>query len=114
MGGMMIPIKGIGRRVQRGGYTLGVPCIARVTPLPADDGASLRGDAQITKVTCDRPMSDSMPTSHSRNNQMLTWPEKIQFAIGLLPAMIGGQDYVDAQDHLTVKQWMKQQVCPKP
>ena len=40
---------------------------------------------------------------------MLTWPEKIQFALGLLPAMVGGQDYVDAQDHLTVKQWMKQQ-----
>ena len=40
---------------------------------------------------------------------MLTWPEKIQFALGLLPAMIGGQNYVEAQDHLTVKQWMKQQ-----
>ena len=26
-----------------------------------------------------------------RNNQMLTWPEKIQFAIGLLPAIIFGQ-----------------------
>ena len=44
-----------------------------------------------------------------RNNQMLTWPEKIQFALGLLPAMVGGQGYVDSQDHLTVKQWMKQQ-----
>ena len=41
---------------------------------------------------------------------MLTWPEKIQFALGLLPAMVGGQGYVDSQDHLTVKQWMKQQV----
>jgi 15-cis-phytoene desaturase len=40
---------------------------------------------------------------------MLTWPEKIQFALGLLPAMVGGQNYVEAQDHLTVKQWMKQQ-----
>ena len=53
---------------------------------------------------------DGKPMFGCRNNQMLTWPEKIQFAIGLLPAMIGGQDYVDAQDHLTVKQWMKQQV----
>ena len=26
-----------------------------------------------------------------RNNSMLTWPEKIQFAIGLLPAIIFGQ-----------------------
>ncbi len=47
-----------------------------------------------------------------RNNQMLTWPEKIQFAIGLLPAIIFGQKYVEEQDHLTVKQWMKQQGVP--
>lgn len=26
-----------------------------------------------------------------RNNDMLTWPEKIQFALGLLPAIIFGQ-----------------------
>ena len=45
-----------------------------------------------------------------RNNQMLTFPEKVQFAIGLLPAIIGGQSYVESQDHLTVKEWMKQQV----
>ena len=47
---------------------------------------------------------------------MLTWPEKIQFALGLLPAMVGGQGYVDSQDHLTVKQWMKQQarLCCAP
>lgn len=25
-----------------------------------------------------------------KNNQMLTWPEKIQFAIGLIPAILGG------------------------
>jgi len=54
-------------------------------------------------------MPDAM---RRRNNQMLTWPEKIQFALGLLPAMVGGQGYVDSQDHLTVKQWMKQQACP--
>lgn len=28
------------------------------------------------------------------NNQMLTWPEKILFAIGLIPAILGGQKYV--------------------
>jgi uncharacterized protein with NAD-binding domain and iron-sulfur cluster len=26
-----------------------------------------------------------------RNNQMLTWPEKIKFALGLLPAIVFGQ-----------------------
>ena len=54
------------------------------------------------------------PTLHEglgcRNNQMLTWEEKIKFAIGLLPAIIGGQDYVESQDHLTVKEWMEKQV----
>lgn len=56
-----------------------------------------------------------------RNNEMLTWPEKVKFAIGLLPAMVGGQPYVEAQDGLTVKEWMRKQVrnkwsvffCPK-
>ncbi|GJN30491.1 hypothetical protein PR202_gb18800 [Eleusine coracana subsp. coracana] len=44
-----------------------------------------------------------------RNNEMLTWPEKVKFAIGLLPAMAGGQPYVEAQDGLTVSEWMKKQ-----
>ncbi|KAJ9691771.1 hypothetical protein PVL29_011080 [Vitis rotundifolia] len=47
-----------------------------------------------------------------RNNEMLTWPEKIKFAIGLLPAMLGGQAYVEAQDGLTVKDWMRKQGIP--
>ena len=41
---------------------------------------------------------------------MLTWPEKILFAKGLLPAMLLGQPYVEKQDKLTVTEWMKQQV----
>ncbi|VAH86852.1 unnamed protein product [Triticum turgidum subsp. durum] len=42
-----------------------------------------------------------------KNNEMLTWPEKVKFAIGLLPAMLGGQAYVEAQDGLTVSEWME-------
>lgn len=45
-----------------------------------------------------------------RNNEMLTWPEKIKFAIGLLPAIAGGQSYVEAQDGLSVQEWMRKQV----
>ncbi|WVZ06928.1 hypothetical protein V8G54_020274 [Vigna mungo] len=45
-----------------------------------------------------------------KNNEMLTWPEKVKFAIGLLPAMLGGQAYVEAQDGLSVKEWMIKQV----
>lgn len=41
---------------------------------------------------------------------MLTWPEKIKFAIGLLPAMLGGQAYVEAQDSFSVQEWMRKQV----
>ncbi|KAK4781534.1 hypothetical protein SAY86_015636 [Trapa natans] len=48
-----------------------------------------------------------------RNNEMLTWPEKVKFAIGLLPAIVGGQTYVEAQDGLTVKEWMKKQGVPE-
>ncbi|GLC43868.1 securin [Pleodorina starrii] len=47
-----------------------------------------------------------------RNNQMLTWPEKIQFALGLLPAIIFGQKYVEEQDSLTVTEWMRKQNVP--
>ncbi|KAG6748636.1 hypothetical protein POTOM_048565 [Populus tomentosa] len=44
-----------------------------------------------------------------KNNEMLTWPEKVKFAIGLLPAIVGGQAYVEAQDGLSVQEWMRKQ-----
>nr|QEG99454.1 phytoene desaturase isoform 1 [Bromus tectorum] len=47
-----------------------------------------------------------------KNNEMLTWLEKVKFAIGLLPAMLGGQAYVEAQDGLTVSEWMEKQGVP--
>ncbi|KAG6425772.1 hypothetical protein SASPL_109976 [Salvia splendens] len=48
-----------------------------------------------------------------KNNEMLTWEEKIKFAIGLLPAIAGGQSYVEAQDGITVTDWMKKQGVPE-
>jgi uncharacterized protein with NAD-binding domain and iron-sulfur cluster len=39
-------------------------------------------------------------------------PPQIQFALGLLPAIVGGQKYVEEQDKLTVSEWMKQQGVP--
>ncbi|KAJ0043181.1 hypothetical protein Pint_17765 [Pistacia integerrima] len=48
-----------------------------------------------------------------RNNEMLTGPEKVKFAIGLLPAILGGQANVEAQDGLTVKEWMIKQGVPE-
>nr|CAA60479.1 Phytoene desaturase [Haematococcus lacustris] len=47
-----------------------------------------------------------------RNNQMLSWPEKIRFRIGLLPAIIFGQRYCEEQDELTVTEWMRKQGVP--
>lgn len=37
---------------------------------------------------------------------------QIKFALGLLPAIVGGQRYVEEQDNLTVTQWMRQQGVP--
>ncbi|MEA5570623.1 15-cis-phytoene desaturase [Calothrix sp. UHCC 0171] len=44
-----------------------------------------------------------------RNNDMLSWGEKIELAKGLVPAMLRGQKYVDSTDRLTFSQWLKQQ-----
>lgn len=47
-----------------------------------------------------------------RNNDMLTWPEKIRFAIGLLPAIIFGQKYVEECDNLSWTEWLQKQGIP--
>ncbi len=47
-----------------------------------------------------------------RNNDMLTWPEKIKFGLGLLPAIVQGQSYVEAMDKYTWSEWMKRQNIP--
>jgi len=44
-----------------------------------------------------------------RNNDMLTWGEKIQLAKGLVPAMIRGQKYVEETDKYTFSEWLKHQ-----
>jgi 15-cis-phytoene desaturase len=47
-----------------------------------------------------------------RNNDMLTWPEKIRFGLGLVPAMLRGQSYVEAMDRYSWSEWMKKQNIP--
>ena len=42
-----------------------------------------------------------------RNNDMLSWGEKIQLAKGLLPAMLRGQKYVESTDKYTFSEWLK-------
>lgn len=48
-----------------------------------------------------------------RNNAMLTWEEKIRFGIGLIPAMIRGQKYVEEMDKYSWSEWMVKQNIPK-
>lgn len=40
------------------------------------------------------------------NTDMLSWPEKISLGIGLIPAYLFGQSYVESQEGVTVQQWM--------
>ncbi len=47
-----------------------------------------------------------------RNNDMLTWPEKISFGLGLIPAMLKGQEYVEEMDKYSFSEWLKRQNVP--
>lgn len=47
------------------------------------------------------------------NNDMLTWEEKIKFAIGLLPAIAFGQKYVEECDEFTWTEWLRKQGIPE-
>ena len=47
------------------------------------------------------------------NDKMLTWVEKLRTGAPLVPMLIGGQDYIDAQDELSVEEWMKKNFMPK-
>ncbi len=47
------------------------------------------------------------------NNDMLTWPEKIAFGIGLVPAMLRGQNYVEDCDNYSWTDWLKLHNIPE-
>jgi 15-cis-phytoene desaturase len=38
---------------------------------------------------------------------MLTWEQKIRFAIGLLPAIVRGQQYVEDMDKYSLLEWLQ-------
>jgi 15-cis-phytoene desaturase len=44
-----------------------------------------------------------------RNNDMLTWEQKIRFAIGLWPGVLRGQKYVEGMDKYSFLEWIKRQ-----
>lgn len=46
------------------------------------------------------------------NTDLLTWEEKIKLGIGLIPAYLFGQSYVEEQEGVTVKEWMRARGVP--
>lgn len=57
----------------------------------------------------DIPAPFNVITSILRNNDMLTWGQKIRFAIGLFPAIIRGQKYVEDMDKYSLIEWLRRQ-----
>ncbi|NJN22759.1 MAG: 15-cis-phytoene desaturase [Leptolyngbya sp. RL_3_1] len=55
----------------------------------------------------DIPAPINVITSILRNNDMLTWEQKIRFAIGLLPAIVRGQQYVEDMDKYSLLEWLQ-------
>ena len=46
------------------------------------------------------------------NMDLLTWEEKIKLGIGLVPAYLFGQKYVEEHEGVTVKEWMRARGIP--
>jgi 15-cis-phytoene desaturase len=57
----------------------------------------------------DIPAPINVIMSIIRNNDMLTWEQKIRFAIGLLPAIVRGQKYVEDMDQYSLLEWLRLQ-----
>ncbi|MBW4669052.1 MAG: 15-cis-phytoene desaturase [Cyanomargarita calcarea GSE-NOS-MK-12-04C] len=54
----------------------------------------------------DIPAPFNVIASILRNNDMLTWEQKIRFAIGLFPAVVRGQKYVEQMDKYSFLEWL--------
>jgi 15-cis-phytoene desaturase len=48
-----------------------------------------------------------------RNNDMLTWEEKIKFGLGLIPVMLRGQAYVEEMDRYSWTEWLQKHGIPE-
>jgi len=59
------------------------------------------------------PAPFNMAAAILTNDKMLSWEEKIKTGVPLLPMLLGGQDYIDAQDELSVSEWMKKNGMPE-
>ncbi|MFE4106316.1 15-cis-phytoene desaturase [Almyronema epifaneia] len=57
----------------------------------------------------DIPAPVNVIMSILRNNDMLSWNQKIRFAVGLLPAVVRGQKYVEDMDQYSLLEWLRRQ-----
>jgi 15-cis-phytoene desaturase len=57
----------------------------------------------------DLPAPINVILSILRNKDMLTWEQKIRFAVGLLPAVVRGQKYVEEMDKYSLLEWLRRQ-----
>ncbi|MEC8604875.1 MAG: 15-cis-phytoene desaturase, partial [Cyanobacteriota bacterium] len=61
----------------------------------------------------DRPAPINGVAASVGNNDMLSWPEKISFGLGLVPAMLRGQGYVEECDKYSWTEWLKLHNIPE-
>ncbi|MER3432584.1 MAG: 15-cis-phytoene desaturase [Leptolyngbya sp. ERB_1_1] len=57
----------------------------------------------------DIPAPFNVIMSILKNNDMLTWEQKIRFAIGLWPGVLRGQKYVEDMDKYSLLEWLERQ-----
>jgi 15-cis-phytoene desaturase len=57
----------------------------------------------------DIPAPFNVIVSILRNNDMLTWEQKLRFALGLFPAIVRGQQYVEDMDQYSLLEWLRRQ-----
>ncbi|MEM8809112.1 MAG: 15-cis-phytoene desaturase [Cyanobacteria bacterium P01_G01_bin.38] len=55
----------------------------------------------------DIPAPFNVIMSIIRNNDMLSWEQKARFAVGLLPAVVRGQQYVEDMDKYSLLEWLR-------
>ena len=70
---------------------------------------------EFTKFTFPKslPAPFNMAYAILSNDKMLSPVEKIQTGVPLVPMLLGGQDYIDKQDELSVQQWMTKNGMPE-
>ena len=74
---------------------------------------NLPGQYTSFQFTPGIPAPFNMALAILSNSEMLTWTEKILMVPALLPMLIQGQDFIDAQDELSVTEFMDKYGMPR-